>query len=136
MDAPETAATANATGIDRHSPDNSRMSRVPARTSTSPTIMNSAALNTAWAATIATAAKVALAEPSDSSASIRPNWDTVPQARMSLASTCRSAPIAPQIIDSSPRVSPSGFQTATSANTGEVAATRKTPALTMVAECR
>ena len=41
-----------------------------------------------------------------SSAIIRPSCDTVPQARISLASTWRSAPMAPQTIEARPNDKP------------------------------
>ena len=84
---PDTTATAVASGMVRHRPESSRTSRVPVRTSISPTTMNNAALKTACASTMDTAAKVAFPEPMESSVTIRPSCDTVPQARISFAST-------------------------------------------------
>ncbi len=136
IEAPDTTATMNVIGIDRRKPDSSLMLRVPVRTSTSPTTMNSAALNTACATRIEMAAKVALGVPIASNVISSPSCDTVPQARISLASTCRSAPMAPHSMVTSPKARPSGFHTSVSWNAGAITATRITPALTMVAECR
>ena len=47
IDAPEMTATTKVIGIVRRSPESSLMFRVPVRTSTSPTTMNSAALKMA-----------------------------------------------------------------------------------------
>ena len=87
IEAPEITATANVMGIERRRPDSSLMLRVPVRTSTSPTTMNSAALNTAWATRIEIAANVAFGVPTASSVISRPSCDTVPQARINFAST-------------------------------------------------
>ena len=57
------------------------------------------------------AANVAFGVPMASSAISRPSCDTVPQARMSLASTWRSAPTAPHTIVTRPNDNPRGFHT-------------------------
>ena len=86
IDAPERMATTKAMGIEDLRPLSSRMSRVPVRTSISPTTMNRAALNTAWASRIEIAAKVAFGVATASRLIISPSCEIVPQARISLAS--------------------------------------------------
>ena len=98
--------------------------------------MKRAALNTAWATTRETAAKMAFPLPSDIIAVIRPSWLTVPQASTSLASAWRRAPIAPQNIVSRPTVTPRPDQMSTAPSTGCITPINTMPAFTMVAECR
>ena len=136
IDAPATAAVAAATGIERRSPRSSPIDRVPVRTSISPTTMNRAALNTAWASSRPMAAKVALGSPRLRRAIIKPSCEMVPQARTSLASRWRRAPIAPHSSEASPKAKPRGRHGAVPDRTGPPTATSSTPALTMVAECR
>ena len=136
IDSPLATATANATGMERHSPPSCPISRVPVRMSISPTTRNRAALNRAWANNNDTAAKTALPVPTDRSVISRPSWEIVPHARMSLASLWRSAPTAPHRIDVTPKAIPSDLNAATSANAAPVTATSSTPAFTIVAEWR
>ena len=136
IDSPAKTMTQNATGIEVRSPDRERRSRLPVRMSISPTAMKRAALNTAWATTSETAAKMAFPLPSDIMAVIRPSWLTVPQASTSLASAWRRAPLAPQNIVSRPTVTPRPDQMSTAPSTGCITPIKTMPAFTMVAECR
>ncbi len=68
-----------------------RRSRVPAAASTTPTTRNSEALNIACAPIIASPASAAPRVPRPTSRMMRPSWLTVPNARTSLRSYCRSA---------------------------------------------
>ena len=64
-------------GITRHRPDSSLRSRLPASRSTTPTSMNSVALNSACAMTSSAAAASAADVPTPTRATIVPSWLTV-----------------------------------------------------------
>ena len=119
------------------SPESCRRSRVWAAWSTIPTVMNSVALNSPWASSSAAAAKVASSQPAPKSATRNPSWLTVPWASSSLTSCCRSAASPPASMVRTPTPITTGrHQTTMGASTGANLATRYTPALTIVAECR
>ena len=78
MDSPAATATAARTGWRRPMPESWRRSRVPASWSMMPTIMNSGALNTAWARSMASPAIAASRVPRPLATMRKPSWETVP----------------------------------------------------------
>ena len=77
IDAQPMIITANAAGAVRMSFGIRARSRVPARWSTTPTIMNSPDLNRAWAITCRVAAAIAASVPTPMTAVMSPSWETV-----------------------------------------------------------
>ena len=113
------------------------MSRVPVSWSMMPTTMNNAALKTAWANSSKLTATAASAVPAPATTNMKPSWLTVPKASSSLRSCWRSARKPPAIIVTRPTVNTVGRQKASDdAKAGDKRATRYTPAVTIVAECR
>jgi hypothetical protein len=95
-----------------------RMSRVPVQRSRTPTTMNRAPLNSAWATRRAQPAVVAAGVPAPKSTTIRPSWLTVPDARSSLRSCWRRARRPPTNMVTIPTVRTSGRHTVMRAKSG------------------
>ena len=90
----EAAASVAATpviGMIRPMPCSRRMSRVWAAWSTTPTDMNSVALNSEWASSTATPANTISGSPCPTSRTMKPSCETVPKASSALRSVSRSA---------------------------------------------
>ena len=91
---------------------------MPVWWSITPTTMNNAALNRAWAMITVIAAWVAAGVPAPNSTTRKPSWLTVPKARSSLRSYWRRARSPPAIIVTMPTVRTRGRHGAVRANTG------------------
>ncbi len=102
----------------RPRPDSLRMSRVPVAWSMTPTTMNSAALNIAWAHSIASPASIMSGPPVPTMMVIRPSWLTVPKARINLRSYSRTARQPAISMVSRPSPTTIGRQNAVSAKPG------------------
>jgi hypothetical protein len=124
MDAAPMAATTPSAREERKTPDNLRTSRVPDWWSMMPTTRNRVALNSPWARSIASPASAASGVPRPTTMVRKPSWLTVPYARMSLMSVCRSARYPPTSMVARPRPSTTGCQKAVSENPGASLATR------------
>ena len=98
--------------------------------------MKAAALNAPWARSSTLPATIASAEPQPNTTIMNPSWLTVPSASSNLRSVWRSARRPASSIVATPTVATRGLHMATVANAGANLATRYTPALTIVAECR
>ena len=102
MLAPATAAVIASPGRRWPSRASLRTSRVPVEWSMMPTTMNNDALNNACATSIAMPAMATFASPMPTSTAMKPSWDTVPNARMSLRSSSRSERHPPSTIVTRP----------------------------------
>ena len=112
------------------------MSRLWVSWSTIPAIMNSEALNVAWFSTWNTAATAASGEPSPTRKVMRPRWLTVEYASSPLRSCLKMAMKAANSTVIRPTVVTIASNQPEPASTGYMRMSRKTPAFTMVAECR
>ena len=112
------------------------MSRVPVAWSMTPTTMNSAALNMACAHSRASPASIRSLPPAPTITVIKPNWLTVPNARISFRSYSRTARQPASSTVSTPSVTTIGRHGGASAKPGVIRAIRYTPALTIAAACR
>ena len=101
-----------------------------------PATMKAAALKAPWASSMTQPAVSAAGVPQPNTAIISPSWLIVPKARSSLRSCWRIARRPPPIIVTTPTVTTTGRHRSRSTNAGARRATRYTPALTIVAECR
>ena len=86
--------------------------------------MNSVALNMECAKVIASPAIVASREPTPITAVMKPSWETVPYARISLRSRCFSAIQPPSSMVNRPVVMTTRCQVFTAAISGARRATR------------
>ena len=78
MEAAETVPMIATTGAARPTPESIRRSRVPNFLSMMPTTMNSGALNTEWAISMAMPASTASSVARPETAARNPSWETVP----------------------------------------------------------
>ena len=136
MAALATMASVPVMGMLRNRPSRRRMSRVPVSWSMMPTDMNSEALKVAWLSMWNTAATAASGLFMPSSKVMSPRWLSVEYASRPLRSFWNMATKAHN--SSVTRPAPPTIQNHISVpeSTGHKRASKKTPALTMVAECR
>ena len=109
---------------------------MPVVLSITPTAMNRDDLNSECASSMVSPASMVSREPMPTSTSRKPSWDTVPKASTSLRSVSLSARHPAMSRETRPRAMSGSCQVDEPDNPGLNAATRKTPALTMAAECR
>ena len=112
------------------------MSRVPVSWSMIPAAMKSEALNVAWFIMWKTAATAASGLFRPSRSVISPRWLIVEYASSALRSFWNMAAYAPSSNVQRPAPPTIQNQASVPERTGQRRAIRKTPALTMVAECR
>ena len=98
IDAAASVAATAVTGMIRPMPWSRRRSRVWAAWSTTPTDMNSVALNNEWARSTATPANTISGSPWPTSRTMKPSCETVPNASSALRSVSRSARQPPSSI--------------------------------------
>ena len=134
--APATTASVAVHGISAASPPSHRMSRECVSWSTMPATMNSDALNAAWLRTWNTAATAASGVPIPTRQVTSPRWLTVEYASSPLRSCLKIAIVAANSSVTAPTVVTIASNQPDPASTGCSRISRKTPALTIVAECR
>jgi len=98
--------------------------------------MNNAALNIAWAHSIASPASIRSPLPAPTSTAISPNWLTVPNARINFRSYSRTARQPANSSVATPRITTMGRHGGEPAKPGASRAIRYTPALTIAAAWR
>ncbi len=112
------------------------MSRLPVSWSMMPAAMNSDALNVAWLRMWNTPATTASGVSRPNSMVIRPRWLIVEYASRLFRSCLKIAMYAPMSSVARPVSVTSQNQGSLAPSAGYRRASRKTPALTIVAECR
>ena len=134
MAALATMASVPVMGMLVNRPSRRRMSRVPVSWSMMPTDMNSEALKVAWLSMWNTAATAASGLFMPSSKVMSPRWLSVEYASRPLRSFWNMATKAHS--SSVTRPAPPTNHISVPARVGHSRASRNTPALTIVAECR
>ena len=117
-------------------PRSTRRSRVPVSWSMMPAAMNSEALKVAWLRMWKIAATIASGVPMPISTVMRPRWLIVEYASRPLRSCWKMAMKAPSSSVHTPAPPMIQVHSGVPASAGHRRASRKTPAFTMVAECR
>ena len=131
-----TMASVAVIGIADHSPLSCRMSRDPVSWSMIPAAMNSDALNAAWFMMWKTPATTASGESRPNSSVMSPRWLIVEYASRPLRSCWKIATKAPKVSVARPTDETIQNHGSLPPSAGYRPASRKTPAFTMVAECR